>query len=303
MTRKVLVRGIDLPFNENADGTWSITMTPDTSSAGVSNHFEVGTNGRRNAGVLHRSNVSAADVVAAPGSLTVSAATVTGGTLANSQHNAAVAAVKLQAGSAHILGVTTVSTGNATPAGGSDSGIRIAWASVTNADAYLIFMSTDANPKLAAYVTEAQRAAGGIVSAFGTVGAGGTAGAIDLGAMGTGLAANHAAFAQNTALLPDKIASPINCAGYSVAFIHTRIRPSKTTVWSALQALTLIPFLRSQETSADWFPLAGISYSVLTAVDKPFSQVSTVTLNGAPNLVVAAAVVTQCAFDCWVELA
>src|SRR3990167_2112179 len=122
-------------------------------------------NSRRSTGTLHRSAIAAVDKVAAPANPTVADVTTSGSLLANTTYYLGVAAVSHQNGSADIIGVSTVNASVQSQATAADASnthiIRATIAQVTGADGYLIFCSTDAAPKLVAYITEAARAAGG----------------------------------------------------------------------------------------------------------------------------------------------
>lgn len=260
----------------------------------------------RNSGALHRDDISAVDKLSAPGNPTLADVATGGALLANTTYYVGLIAVALQPGSTAILGLSTVNAAIQSQATAADASnthcIRVTIAQVTNADAYLLFCSTNAAPKLVGYVTEAQRAAGGVLTAFGTVGAGSEAGKIDISLVGTGLQTSNAIFTVNTAHRPNSVTA-IACQGYSKAIVTVRAQLSKTTVWSAAPALTLIPWLKTQEGSADWAAGSAITLSLLGAASDALTQVFEVDCTGAVGLVLTCSTITGLAsFDVWVEL-
>lgn len=259
----------------------------------------------RAAVVTHRNAITTADVLASPGNPTLTDRSADGGTLtANTQYFVAVASVKQQptGTSTNVIGVTPINATiqNVTTAndGNNAHRIRVAWAQVTNADAYLLFLSTDAAPRLVGYITEAQRAAGGLLNAvFGTPAAGGVAGAIDVGVVGTGLQTSSPAFAFNTAHMPDIVngggAGSVFCAGYETAYLHVQAAMSKTTVWSVLPSLTLIPWLLDQGASAgDWYAGSALSPVFMNNIENSMEMVYAIDVKGATKLVVTIAQMT-----------
>lgn len=146
----------------------------------------------------HRTAVVAADVVAAPG-------TVTCTKIAGGAATAGVYTVFVVAGNTY--GRTTATQGNTTVTTETTNlTVRAAFAQVTGATFYDIFCSVDgAASKFLGRVTEAQRATGILITAQNTTGAGGTAGAVDCQFPGTGLAVNGGQVAQNTAFTPESL--------------------------------------------------------------------------------------------------
>jgi len=303
---KDLLTGIVLAAGSAIIGKVGIDQT----TPGTTNLVESRPSARRNAGALHRDGITAVDKLSAPGNPTLADVTTGGALLANTTYYVGILAVVLQGGSAEILGLSTVNASIQSQATAADASnthiIRTTFSQVTNADAYLLFCSTDAAPKLVGYVTEAQRAAGGVLTAFGTVGAGGVAGAIDISLAGTGLQTSNAVFTTNTAHMPDTVAAvgAVACQGYSKAICTVRAQLSKATVWSAAPALTLVPWLKTQEGSADWAAGSPITLSLLGAASDALTQVFEVDVTGAVGLVLTCSTITGLAsFDAWVELA
>ena len=143
----------------------------------------------RNPPILHRNAVTAADKLAVPGALVLTDVNESGSTLAHSAMNVAV--------SAYNRWGSTNNTNLATLTPTLDHAINVAFSQVVGADGYDLFLSTDAAPLWVARITEAERAAGGfIISAVGTVTAGGSApaGSVDIGIVGTGVANNATPF-------------------------------------------------------------------------------------------------------------
>jgi hypothetical protein len=232
----------------------------------------------RNAGILHRSAIAAADVLAVPGTLTLTAITEAGSTLANVAYHVLVSAF-------NRWGPTGVGAdpGAITPT--ASQAVRLAFAAVTGADGYDIFLSTAAAPLWVGRITEAQRAAGGfIISAVGTVSAGGgaPAGGVDLGIVGTGLASNVNPFAVNNAYKPASV-TPIVCRGYAKAHLHVKLA---VTDLRSLPTLVVTPFYQDQTSTADWFAGAQQTVSLLTAVGQVLEQDLVLTVDGATGLVV-----------------
>jgi hypothetical protein len=235
----------------------------------------VRTNVIRGTAVLHRNGVTAADALAVPGTLTVTAQTEAGSVLTNVLRNVAVSA-------GNRWGVTTTSTGSATPT--TNQAVRIAFAAVPGADYYDIFLSTDAQPKWITRITEAQRAAGGIASAVGGYAAGGAVNSIDVGIDGTGLGNAVAPFAANTAYTPGSIASPINCAGFSNA--HVLVKATVADLRS-LPTVQILPFFANDLSPGDWHSRAAQSLAPGVNASSTFAQEFIIPVNGASQMVVA----------------
>jgi hypothetical protein len=267
-------------------GTWTVLVGfSDSGPAGVVDPYSTRTNG-----VLHRSAIATADKVAVPGALTVTDAGA-GGALSNALRNVAVAAYDAQ-------GVTTVSTGSVTPA--LNHRVRIAFAQVTGADGYDIFLSTAANPLWVGRITEAQRASGGILDAVGTFSAGGAAGSIDVGIDGTGVASNAPPFQFNSAYVVPGSITPISCAGYARA--HVLVQLTVTDLRSA-PTLVIVPFLQSQVSGLYHAGLAQ-TLTLLNASGASLLQDFELDVDGAANLCLLVDTITGqgAAMSCWVEL-
>lgn len=185
----------------------------------------------------YRSAITAADVIAAPG-------TVTCTKQAGGSATAGTYTVFVVAGNAY--GRTTATQGNTTVTTETTNlTVRAAFAQVTGATFYDLYCSTDsAAAKFVGRVTETQRASGIKLTAVNVTGAGGAAGAVDIEVPGTGLAVNGGQLAVNTAYnIP---ASPVDCTGYQ--YVDFDLSFSRTGD-SAAMGLTVIPFFLNSRTS------------------------------------------------------
>lgn len=185
----------------------------------------------------YRSAVTAADVVAVPG--TVTCTKQAGGSATAGEYTVYVVA-------GNVYGRTTVKAGNTTVTTETTNlTVRAAFAAVTGATYYDIYCSTDgAASKWVGRITETQRGTGIKITAVGTTGAGGTAGAVDIEAVGTGTAANASSNAANTAFIIPS--TPVDCTGYQ--YVSFDISMSRTGD-AAVPALTVIPFFYNDRTA------------------------------------------------------
>lgn len=248
---------------------------------------------RRNGGVLHRSAIAAVDKLAVPAVSAVSGRTIVGGVLVDSTTYYATAAA------ANRYGPTTAATPVSGSPGGSNNALRVPIAQVSGAEYYDVFLSTDANPKWVTRVSEAQRAAGGLVTSVGGYAAGGTAGALDIGLEGTGLASNANPFVVNNAYTPASITA-IDCAGRSRA--HVLVALAVTDLRS-LPTLSIVPFAQSQ-ISGDWHPGTLQSVTLLTAVGQSLYRDYEIDVDGSTGLAVLVDTISGqgAAASIWVEL-
>ena len=264
------------------------TLTP------VAGGSAVHTNATRNAGVLHRNAVTTSDKLATVGTITLTGQTT--GSLGTGTTYYVSAAAFNRWGNALPASVVNVApgAGNAT--------LRCAFAAVAGADGYDIFLSTDVGaPKWVARITETQRASGCLVTAVGTVGAGGAVNSVDVQVVGTGLQTSVAPFTSNNALTP---ATPtaINCAGFSVAHLHIKMA---LTDLRSLPSLKLAPFFADQTSATDFFQGGPISPMLLTTSPACLEQDYQLPLDGATGLAVLVDTITGqgAAVSVWVELA
>ena len=249
---------------------------------------------RRNAGVLHRSAITAADKLLTPTVGAASAVTEAGSTLPASAQNYTVSA-------GNRWGVTVpAATQNITPA--ANQAVRIPITQVAGADYYDIFLS--ASPALwVGRITEAQRASGGfIISTVGNVTAGGGAGAgaVDIGIQGTGVAWNANPFLANNAYTP-ALVTPVNCAGYSRAHILVKLT---VTDLRSLPTLNIVSFLANQVSGGDWQPGALKAIAPLSAAGLPLETDFELDVDGSTNLAVLIDTITGqgAQASIWVEL-
>lgn len=254
------------------------------------------TNANRNGGVLHRNAIAAVDKVASAGTVTISAVTEAGSTLSNAQRYATVIPGNRwgPAGKASPTIVTVTPTLN--------QAVRLAFAAVTGADYYDIFLSTSSTgPLWVGRITETQRAAGGIISSVGVYSAGGAINSIDVGIDGTGLACSVAPFINSNAYTP---ATPtaINCAGYSLLHLHVKL--ALTDLRSA-PTLAIAVFLQDQTSTGDWFQTQLVTLNLLNANGQCLEQDIVVQLDGATGAVVLIDTISGqgAAVSIWSELA
>lgn len=139
----------------------------------------------------YREGITYPDFLAAPvcGPMSIPAGT-TGALLASTTYKAAVAAQN-STGPGPVSGVLSAAT--AADAANTHTA-RIPITQVVDAESYDIFLSTDAAPKWVGSITEAERAAGCVLTTSDTVIAGSIAGAVDVRKAGTGLACNQAPY-------------------------------------------------------------------------------------------------------------
>lgn len=215
----------------------------------------------------HRSAVTAADKVVSPTLVTLADQAGVAGALTAVAHGAAVAAGNTMgtAGTSNIL--------TATPTVNKTLDLTIPQA--TGATYYDVFCSTATTaPLWVARITEAQRAAGCAITAVGTVGAGGSAGIVNIRLVGTGVANTNAAFAGNNAYITSGITA-IPCGGYKKVIVKTAL--SLTDVRVA-PALNIIPFFSNDGTTYH----AGAAYSTtpLAAAGYPLNEQYEIDVNG-----------------------
>lgn len=215
--------------------------------------------------VLHRDAITAADRLSAPAAPTL-ADVATGGSLAfNTTYYFAVAAHNRWGVTTTTTPVSQLTANDAV----NTHVIQATVAAVTGADGYDVFLSTDAAPKWVARVTEAQRAAGVVVTAVGTVTTtGGTAGKIDVCVVGTGIQTSNAVFANNTAYTPASVTG-IDCTGYK--YVHFDLKLALTDARSA-PSLNVIPFFKNALSTSDWHAGTLQTVSVLNGTGTTLEQ-------------------------------
>lgn len=207
----------------------------------------------------YRSAVTAADLMAAPGTVTTTKLTGVGSLTA--------AAHKIKVVAVNAYGRTTPTAGSDVTTETTNLGVRAAFAQVTGATHYDIYVSVDADPKWVGRITEAQRASGIIIDAVGSTAAGGAVNSVDIYVEGTGLLAGTTAAVNNAYVIP---ASPVDCNNYQYAeFDLTMTRTGD----GVAPTLVLIPFVKNTRTST-WHALAAqaITFGGTTAAYNPNKQ-------------------------------
>jgi len=215
----------------------------------------------------YRSAITANDLLASPVLGVTSGQTVTDALLVSATtYKVSVCAVNIHG---NTIPIATV---DQSP-GGTNNAVRIPITQVVGATGYVIFVSTDAAPKMVCQITEAQRAAGCQCIAMYTVSEGGIAGAVDIGVVGTGLATTAAPFTANTALIPEREAIP-----------EIELPAGKTALVYSLNAVVddfrVVPaynitFFYWNDTSEIW--LRGST----VAVALPLNQIGSVDVSGS----------------------
>jgi len=247
---------------------------------------------QRSATVTHRTAVAAVDkcIVAA---MTAADQAGTVGVMAAVEHKCAYSPGNIYGagGASAIVAVTP--TVNKT--------VDFTIAQVVGATYYDIFFSIDAAPLWVARVTEAQRAAGCAVTAVGTVGAGGSAGVVNVRLVGTGLATTSAPFTVNNAYIPTN-ATGISCRGYVKAIIHAAL---SVTDMRTLPTLKIYPFISKNDASpSTWYQGAVVDFAPGSAVGKSLYQTTTVDVYDSASLAVLVDTIsgTGAAVTIYVEL-
>jgi len=188
----------------------------------------------RNTGVAHRNAITVVDKIP---KITITAAdqAEVAGLLTAVAHGIAVAPANRYgtAGSSAIVTVTPT----------VDKSIDITIPRSSNAEFYDIFLSTDvAGPLWVARITEAERLAGCAITAVGVVEAGGAAGVVNVGAVGTGIASTNLILVPNNGYSHTGI-TPVSTVDKHKAFIYVKL--SVTDLRSA-PALNIVPFFLNQ---------------------------------------------------------
>jgi hypothetical protein len=192
--------------------------------------------------------------------------------MANAEHKVAVAPGNIY-GSAGVTPIVTVTpTLNKT--------VDITMPQVVGATYYDIFFSTDAAPLWLGRVTEAERATGVAITAVGTVGAGGSAGVVNVRLVGTGAATTATVFTVNNAyIMPTALA----CAGYKTAIVS--VQYSVTDLRGATPACTLLPFVSKKDgTPTVWYDGTATTMAPGSASNKPMYVTYTVDINDATSM-------------------
>lgn len=222
-----------LPASLGANGGMKVEGVASGTPVPISRAISPGTP------AVHRSAIAAADVLAAPGTVTCTKLTGVGSATAGTYTVFVVAG--------NTYGRTTATQGNTTVTTETTNlGVRAAFAAVSGATFYDIYMSTaGAGALFVGRVTEAQRGTGIILTAVNTTGAGGTAGAVDIYVPGTGLAVNGGQVAQNTAYNLSGITA-VNPNGAEMLDLDVAF---SRTGDSVAGSLVLVPFYADSDDS------------------------------------------------------
>lgn len=233
----------------------------------------------------YRTGVTAADVLTAPGALTL-AHTHTEGGLTAVAHNVVVVA-------RNAYGGTTGSNSGAITAITPDAGdsISVTFTPIPGAvgyDFYCSIASIAPDPLWVGYVTAAQLAAGADIQTVGVVaspGASAAAGQVDIWVVGSGRAA-LANNAQNTAY---KLPGPIDCSGYGYCDLDLRLTLGGD---SAAPAVTLLPFFQDSPAALGY---AGepetLTFGGASGYYEPLVQRHRVEARGCPGLSIVVAAI------------
>lgn len=254
----------------------------------------VHTNATRNAGALHRNAITAADKLAAGGTVTISAVTESGSVLGAAATYATICPYNRWGNGAPSAVVNVTPTAN--------QAVRLAWAQVAGADGYDLFLGLTAGaPTWVGRVTEATRAAGGFIfSAVGVPTANAApAGSIDIGIVGTGLGTTTAPFSYNNAYTPASV-TPISFVGYSRAHFLAKVA---VTDLRSLPTATLIPFFANQQSGSDWHQGNPIQLSLLSADGQSLEQDIWLDVDGSTDVVMLVSVLSGqgTAVSIWAE--
>jgi len=255
---------------DNGDGTYS------WGSSG-----QVG----RNAGVLHRNAITAADKLLDFANTDITTAdngAGTGSLNASTTYYATVIPGN-RWGCCKVAG--TINSQALAAYGANTGSIRLTFGQCAGADYYDLFLSTDAAPKWVARVTEAQRAAGDYeVTAVGTVAAGGgnPAGSVDVNVAGTGIQTSSSVFAQNNAWTPGAAGiTAIDCSGRETAHVLVKIT---VTDLRSVPGCSVVPFFANQVSAADWMQGLWTAIAPLVTKGASLEQAFTLSVKGATGL-------------------
>lgn len=236
----------------------------------------------RTAPAAHFASVTAAHKLVSP---TPSGADQAGqaGSLTAAAHGIAVAAVNEYGVATPVLAASAV-----TPT--VNKSVDVTIAQVAGATHYMVFLSLSTTaPQWVATVTEAQRAAGCAVTAVGTVGAGGSAGVVNVRVVGTGLATTS--YAANNAYTPASVATPFSCAGKDELWVFLDVTG---TTGAALPTLTLVPFYSRNEDAGVYYQGAPVTVTLQTIAGASFRQVLSMPTHGNKYAKVLVGTITGC---------
>jgi hypothetical protein len=249
--------------------TWDKEM-----SASTADPVKIAPKKEGTAANAHRSAIAAVDKLALATITSAVDQTATAGVMAAAAHNVRVSAGN-RWGTSGISAATAVTpTVNKT--------VDLTIAPTTGAEWYDIFFSVDAAPLWVARVTAAQVTSGCAVTAVGTVGAGGSAGVVNLRLVGTGAASSATQFSINSAYTP---ATPTakSCAGYSKAYVKVVV--AVTDLRSA-PTLALIPFYQVAKSPNDFCQGEKLALSLLGLTGQSLCQTFVLDVDSEAGLVI-----------------
>lgn len=210
--------------------------TPAKKNVSLANPLPVRQHGKPTTPAAHRAAKTARDVLAVPvipaGAAYIEDAGQLQGGGGGTTYYFAVVGVNTH-------GRTTACTPQSLAYSGGDPGeLALPITQLAGATAYDVYLSTDADPLWVGRITEAQRATGCIISAVGTVGAGGVAGKVYVQVVGTGRAASVAAVSTAYVIPADLV----DCTGREYAHFDVTMALSGD---AAAAGLTVTPFLKN----------------------------------------------------------
>jgi len=227
--------------------------------------------------IAHRTAVATADKITSPTCVDKLAAGSTTITLATTALYGAI--------SARIAGIGSAGAGiiSAAFTPTLNKSVLMAVAQVTGATHYDLFLSVDAAPKWVARITEAQRAAGCAVTAVGVVGAGGSAGVVDIQVVGTGVVTTVSEFssANNNAYNLTGITPTVTCTGRKNARVYATFTRGDCL---ATPTCSIIPFTK---TGTTWAAGDTVTMNLGTSAGNPMSVVKDFNVEGAESFAVA----------------
>ena len=277
-----LVEGINIVgkvgIDQTTPGTTNAIVNKNASGTEIftdSNPGSIKLTGSRTAVIAHRTAITSVDKVPA---ITITAADqpATAGSLTAVAHGIGVAPGNSY-GSAGVSALVTV-------APTVNKSIDITVPQATGAEYYDIYLSTSTTaPLWVARVTETQRATGCVITAVGTVEAGGSAGVVNVQTVGTGIASTSASIVANNAYVFSGI-EEISCVGKTKAYIYIK---STVTDLRIAPSVGIVPFFSKNDTSNDWYAVDANLLSLLGGISgQPLSQVIVVDVNSVKNLIV-----------------
>jgi len=229
--------------------------------------------------VVHRDAVAAPDVV---GAITISAAkSATAGTMAAAATYVAVVPWN-RYGPAVRSNVVEI-----TP--DLNNSIDVTIPQAAGATHYEIGMCGCADTHWVATITEAQRAAGCAITAEGTIGAGGSAGVVNVQVLAaSGHALTGALYATNQAIRPESVLH-VDCSGYRTALVGiTLARTDINAPITASPSCTLLPFTL---VGGAYQAAAPETIAALAGAGAPLAQGYELAVGGTPALVFVVAAV------------